>query len=449
MLVSSSSSSSSSSLVMASPARKMKMSTQKKQQKTRCLRLFNSVNDYKNDGGNNKNMNNESRIKTKSVVFVRHGQSTWNEKGIIQGSSDESVLTELGETQARRSFELLKSENFDFCLRSPLQRAYRTAEVIWGEERNKEKMNTIDDLREIDLYAFQGLDKNDRETIEKREFTSAYAKWKTAPEEFEVSGHFPVVELWERGDKCWKEYILPLVLDENKSIDSLLVVAHNAVNQSLLGNALGVGPEYFRRILQNNCGITKIELTNLSTGKGYENELKLVKLNQTGGGNPPIKSDVDGKRYVVLVASKNFGDEMNEAMGEINRIHSLLAGVPFSRILSVCSDTSEIKETECILTKGLSAMFKQNNPTECVKFEINASNRSIQSAALESTGNVLVVARDECACRQVLSGCLNVSKEVSERIKVMPGDGITIVDVSKGFDKSAVNCVNFNVSERV
>jgi len=303
-------------------------------------------------------------------------------------------------------------------------------------------MDTIDDLREIDLYAFQGLDKNDKETIEKREFTNAYAQWKTAPEKFEVSGHFPVVELWERGDKCWKEYIFPLVLDESKSIDSLLVVAHNAVNQSLLGNALGIGPEYFRRILQNNCGITKVELTTTSLGKDNSNELTLVKLNQTGGGNAPIKSNVDGKRYVVLVAAKHFGDKMNEAMGEINTIHTLLADVSFTRILSVCS-ASDDTNSECVLTKGLSALFKQKNLAECVKLETDASNESVQAAVLESTGNILVVARDEKACRQILSGCLNIPTNVSERIKVIAGDGVTIVDVSKGFDKSAVNCVNF------
>ena len=423
---SSSSSSSSSSCSSLSTTRKILQRRRQKQQRKSHHFLCKCSSSTKKDD------------EKKSIIFVRHGQSTWNERGIIQGSSDESVLTELGETQARRSFELLKREKFDYCLRSPLQRAHRTAEVIWGEERSKDKMNTIHDLREIDLYAFQGLDKNDKETIEKREFTNAYAQWKTAPEKFEVSGHFPVVELWERGDKCWKEYIFPLVLDETKSINSLLVVAHNAVNQSLVGNALGVGPEYFRRILQNNCGVTKIELTTLSA---KYNELKLVKLNQTGGGNPPIKSNVDGKRYVILVASKN-GDEMNEAMSEVNAIHTLLADVPFTRILSVCSVSSNIN-SECVLTKGLSAMFKQNNPVECVKFETDASNESVQADALESTGNVLIVARDEHACQQILSGCLNISKGVSERIKVIPGDGVTIVDVSKGFNKSAVNCLNF------
>ena len=34
-------------------------------------------------------------------------------------------------------------------------------------------------------------------------------------------------------------------------------------------------------------------------------------------------------------------------------------------------------------------------------------------------------------------------KRREQRIKVIPGDGVTIVDVSKGFNKSAVNCLNF------
>ena len=36
----------------------------------------------------------------KRVTLVRHGQSTWNEEGRIQGSSDLSVLTAKGEAQA-------------------------------------------------------------------------------------------------------------------------------------------------------------------------------------------------------------------------------------------------------------------------------------------------------------------------------------------------------------
>ena len=37
---------------------------------------------------------------SKRVVLVRHGQSTWNAEGRIQGSSDAAVLTEKGKRQA-------------------------------------------------------------------------------------------------------------------------------------------------------------------------------------------------------------------------------------------------------------------------------------------------------------------------------------------------------------
>lgn len=51
----------------------------------------------------------------KRVVLVRHGQSTWNAEGRIQGSSDFSVLTKKGEAQAETSRQMLFDDNFDAC----------------------------------------------------------------------------------------------------------------------------------------------------------------------------------------------------------------------------------------------------------------------------------------------------------------------------------------------
>lgn len=51
----------------------------------------------------------------KRVVLVRHGQSTWNEEGRIQGSSDFSVLTKKGESQAETSRQMLIGDSFDVC----------------------------------------------------------------------------------------------------------------------------------------------------------------------------------------------------------------------------------------------------------------------------------------------------------------------------------------------
>jgi len=51
----------------------------------------------------------------KRVVLVRHGQSTWNAEGRIQGSSNFSVLTKKGESQAETSRQMLLDDNFDAC----------------------------------------------------------------------------------------------------------------------------------------------------------------------------------------------------------------------------------------------------------------------------------------------------------------------------------------------
>lgn len=51
----------------------------------------------------------------KRVVLVRHGQSTWNAEGRIQGSSNFSVLTKKGEAQAETSRQMLMDDKFDVC----------------------------------------------------------------------------------------------------------------------------------------------------------------------------------------------------------------------------------------------------------------------------------------------------------------------------------------------
>ncbi|GKC65444.1 nucleotide-binding alpha-beta plait domain-containing protein, partial [Tanacetum coccineum] len=49
----------------------------------------------------------------KRVVLVRHGQSTYNTKGRIQGSFDFSILTNKGEPQSETSIQMLTDESLD------------------------------------------------------------------------------------------------------------------------------------------------------------------------------------------------------------------------------------------------------------------------------------------------------------------------------------------------
>ncbi|KAJ7947944.1 putative Phosphoglycerate mutase [Quillaja saponaria] len=226
----------------------------------------------------------------KRVVLVRHGQSTWNAEGRIQGSSNFSVLTKKGEAQAETNRQMLIDDSFDVCFASPLARSKKTAEIIWGDR--EESMITEDDLREIDLYSFQGLLKHEG----KAKYGKVFRQWQVDPSNFSIDGHYPVRELWERARSCWTK----ILAHESKSV---LLVAHNAVNQALVATAIGLGTEYFRILLQSNCGVSVLDFTPRS--EGGSRYICLNRLNQTPG-SPVAKGCSGGRkttRQIILVCN--------------------------------------------------------------------------------------------------------------------------------------------------
>jgi 2,3-bisphosphoglycerate-dependent phosphoglycerate mutase len=89
-----------------------------------------------------------------SITLVRHGESTWNELGLIQGQNDLAQLTEAGRVQARVVADSLKSLGFDRLVASDLARARQTAEII-GSELNLH-VSTDPLLRERCFGALEG-----------------------------------------------------------------------------------------------------------------------------------------------------------------------------------------------------------------------------------------------------------------------------------------------------
>ncbi len=63
------------------------------------------------------------------VLIIRHGQTDWNKKGLLQGTID-IPLNDVGLEQAKSAYEQLKNEKIDAAFVSPLIRTRQTAEVI-------------------------------------------------------------------------------------------------------------------------------------------------------------------------------------------------------------------------------------------------------------------------------------------------------------------------------
>ena len=63
------------------------------------------------------------------IYLVRHGETDWNQAGLLQGQTD-IALNAQGLEQAHDAAERLKKVPFEIAFCSPLIRAKRTAEII-------------------------------------------------------------------------------------------------------------------------------------------------------------------------------------------------------------------------------------------------------------------------------------------------------------------------------
>lgn len=291
----------------------------------------------------------------KRVVLVRHGQSTWNAEGRIQGSSNFSILTAKGESQAEISRRMLINDSFDVCFTSPLNRSKRTAEIIWAD-RHEEVIPEYE-LREIDLYSFQGLLKHEG----KDKHGDAYWMWQRDAPNFSIDGHYPVRELWNRAKNSWSI----ILAHPGKSV---LVVAHNAVNQALIASALGLGTDYFRRLLQSNCGVSVLDF--IPQTYGAPPSVCLNRLNQTPDSPIAVEGRKTTKRIILVchgatqsnneVIFPNMGYEPMNMLGVIQaqktaellldlKVHCIVSS---PRIASVDTTTAitEVQEAADCLT---------------------------------------------------------------------------------------------------
>ncbi len=65
-----------------------------------------------------------------TLWFVRHGESTWNASGLVQGQAEGSVLTAKGRREAARAAEQLGRARVSAIWTSDLERAHETAAII-------------------------------------------------------------------------------------------------------------------------------------------------------------------------------------------------------------------------------------------------------------------------------------------------------------------------------
>lgn len=203
------------------------------------------------------------------ILLARHGETPWNAEGRYQGQED-IPLSPVGESQAESLGRRLEGLPIDRAVASPLSRARRTAELALGPSRSS-LLQLDPGLLEIAHGSWEGLLASE---IHARDPERLRA-WREAPESVLMpDGGESLEQVFDRAWPAFERAAKGLA-----ATDTLLVVAHDAVNRVILCRVLGIP---FSRLWTFRQAPTTL---NLLEGECVD-RLEVVRLNDCAHHTP-------------------------------------------------------------------------------------------------------------------------------------------------------------------
>ena len=187
--------------------------------------------------------------KSARLILVRHGETDWNKAGRFQGQID-IPLNDHGRSQAAAARDFLKDVSIDRAWSSTLSRPTETAEIIL-EAHSGVPLTQIDGLVEIG----HGLWEGKLESEIRDGWSDLLDTWKRAPETVQMPEGETIQDVWARSVTSWQEIAKGL-----KPEETALVVAHDAVNKTILCDLLGLTPADIWAVKQGNGGVTVVDI---------------------------------------------------------------------------------------------------------------------------------------------------------------------------------------------
>ncbi|MBW4689618.1 MAG: histidine phosphatase family protein [Komarekiella atlantica HA4396-MV6] len=184
------------------------------------------------------------------LLLVRHGETEWNRQTRFQGQID-VPLNDNGRQQSQKTGEFLQEIAIDFAVSSPMLRPKETAEIILKHHPSV-GLELQDGLREIGHGLWEGR----LETEIEQEFPGELHRWRTIPAEVQMPEGENLQQVWERSVAAWQS-IVEIAL--TKQFKTVLVVAHDATNKTLLCHILGLPLENFWNFRQGNGAVSVID----------------------------------------------------------------------------------------------------------------------------------------------------------------------------------------------
>ena len=180
------------------------------------------------------------------LLLVRHGETSWNAEGRLQGSED-ICLSEKGRRQARLIGDRLANTSIDAAYSSDQSRARETAQHIL--EGRDVALNPIPELRERSHGVFEGLTVRERKDRYPEMFAASLVKnLGFAPDGGETFRET------NRRMAGWAQGFLQDHLQK-----TVLVVGHGGSLRGAIIAWMGFPDESTWRFMLANCGLSIID----------------------------------------------------------------------------------------------------------------------------------------------------------------------------------------------
>lgn len=191
---------------------------------------------------------------TKHLYIVRHGETEYNRKGLVQGSGVDSDLNEVGRAQAEAFWLKYGTIPFDRVYTSALKRTHQSVhkfieagipweqyaglnEMSWGHSEGKPPQSTTDHIYYDTIFAW------DRGEVDR--------KMPGGESPIEVAARQrPVIDLWlERRDEI-----------------NVLICMHGRAMRIILCQLLGMPLSQMETFMHHNLCLYQLDL-NMETGR--------------------------------------------------------------------------------------------------------------------------------------------------------------------------------------
>lgn len=157
----------------------------------------------------------------KTIYLIRHGQTDYNLRGIVQGSGIDSDLNATGQSQAQAFYHTYKHINFEHVYTSELKRTIQSVDPFLKLGLNT---SALPELNEINWGVFEGRQVTPES---QKKFNEVIVSWKNGELNQPIEGGESPNDMYRRQKGGWDK----IVEDPHQTV---LVCMHGRAMRSFL-----------------------------------------------------------------------------------------------------------------------------------------------------------------------------------------------------------------------